>query len=73
MITVVDTNSSVRAIIKVGLISSAAHIIQEDRSSSRSKDTIIVHLIECYGVCRWHNKIEVAVNKVIHFLMSCIG
>ena len=56
------TNSNVKALSEVCLIPSTAHIVQEDRSNPTSKDTIIVHLIECYCICRLYNKFEVTVN-----------
>ena len=40
MCTVMDTNSIVMTIIKVGFISAAVHIIQENRSSSLTNDAI---------------------------------
>ena len=54
--TIMDTNFSVSTIIKICLISSAAHIIQEDKSSSRTKD---VPISDCYCFCKLCNKSEV--------------
>ena len=62
MKTVMKTNSNVKALSEVGLIPSTAHIVQEDRSNPTNKDAIIVHLIECYCICRLYNKTEVTVN-----------
>ena len=50
--TVMDTNSIVRTIIKVCLIPSAVHIIQEDWSTSRTKDAIVVLSGDCYCICK---------------------
>ena len=58
--TVMDTNSTVNAVIKICLIPSAFHIIQEDRSSSRAIDD---RTFECYCICKLYNKNEVTVNK----------
>ena len=51
VITVVDTNSSVRTVSEVGLIPLAANIIQEDWSSSRRKGVIVVLISDCYCIC----------------------
>ena len=56
MTTVVDTNSIVRAIIQDCLIPAAAYIIQEDISSSRTKDAIVVCRRECYCICKLCSK-----------------
>ena len=50
MITVVFTNSIVRAITQDCLISSAANIIQVDGSNSRTKYPTIN--IDCYCICK---------------------
>ena len=55
MITVVDTNSSVSAITQDCLISTAANIIQEDGTSSRTKDPITN--IDCYCICCKNSKL----------------
>ena len=51
VITVVDTNSSVCATTQDCLISTAAHIVQEDGSSSRRKGAIVVLISDCYCIC----------------------
>ena len=48
MITVMDTYSSVRAIINVCLIPSAVNIIQEDRSNSTNKD--VTTNVDCFCI-----------------------
>ena len=57
--TVVDPNSIVGATTDICLIPSAVHIIQEDRSSSRSKETIVVNLSECYCICKQKTKFPI--------------
>ena len=62
MITVVVTNSTMRAIIKVCLISSAANIIQEDGVSPRTKDPVIN--IDCY--CIYKLGKQQIINRISH-------
>ena len=70
-----DTNSPVSAIIKVCLIPSAAHIIQEDSSNSTTKDAIIVCRSECYCIYKLCSKnlwvtIEVPNTKSAKYLSA---
>ena len=58
MKTVVVTNSIVGTIIQVCLISSAAHVIQEDSSNSTNEDAIVVNNSECYCICKLCKKIN---------------
>ena len=51
VITVVSTNSIMSAITQDCLISTAVHIIQENGSSSRTKDAIVVCTSDCYCNC----------------------
>lgn len=51
--TVVDTNSTVKALIKDCLIPSAHHIIQKDLSNSRPKDTIISCTSDSHCIFKW--------------------
>ena len=69
LITVMDTNSSVRTITQDCLVPTAANLIQEDRSSSRRKGSIVVLICDCYCICtdwfvrKW--------NKVISAMHLC--
>ena len=56
MTTVVDTNSIVTAVSKVCLIPYAVHIIQEDRSSPRAKNAIVVCISNRYSICKECNR-----------------
>ena len=58
MMTVMNTNPTVTAIIKVCLIPYAVHIIQENAPSSRSKYAIVVCTSDCYCICKSCNKNE---------------
>lgn len=48
MKTVVVTNSSVRTVVEICLIPSAAHLIQKDRSSATTKN-----ISKCYYICKY--------------------
>ena len=50
MNTVLANNYTAKAVKKVCLISYAIHIVQEDRSSSNSKNAI--PNIDCYCICK---------------------
>ena len=69
--TVVDTTPHVTAIHKVWLISSAAHFIQEDWSSPRTKDAIVVCISDCYSICKLSNIYACSCMTTTHTIMFC--
>ena len=69
VITVVDTNSIMRATTQDCLISTAAHIVQEDGSSSRRKGAIVVLISDCYCICT--NWFAAKWNKVTNTMHLC--
>ena len=57
------TNPPVRAISKVCLIPSAAHIIQEDRSNSMKKGAATN--VDCYCICKLCKSTAVSVHVLL--------
>ena len=51
VITVVSANPIMSATTQDCLIPAAAHIVQEDGSSSRRKGAIVVLISDCYCIC----------------------